>query len=94
MGDRSGGVIYLGGGTAVQQSCGVADTQEQMELYLRQEVQDTVDEQTVRAFCQQSPENCAWLQRHGVVFGERVPGVTSEGLRIVAVPSEDQLSSR
>eukprot|EP00656_Telonema_subtile_P045270 TRINITY_DN5152_c0_g1_i8.p1 TRINITY_DN5152_c0_g1~~TRINITY_DN5152_c0_g1_i8.p1 ORF type:complete len:600 (-),score=135.11 TRINITY_DN5152_c0_g1_i8:236-2035(-) len=65
---RSGGVIYLGGGTAVQQSCGVADTQEQMELYLRQEVQDTVDEQTVRAFCQQSPENCAWLQRHGVVF--------------------------
>ncbi|HEU0191642.1 MAG TPA: FAD-binding protein [Mycobacterium sp.] len=64
----SGGIIYAGGGTAVQQQAGEADTPEQMLDYLRLEVGDAVSRETLERFVRTSPEMIDWLQRHGVPF--------------------------
>lgn len=64
----SGGVVYAGGGTAVQRAAGVSDSVEAMYAYLRHEVGDAVSERTLRAFCQGSAELLDWLIGHGVPF--------------------------
>ena len=43
----SGGIIYAGAGTTVQQQAGVNDSYEQMLTYLRLEVGDAVSPQTL-----------------------------------------------
>lgn len=65
----SGGIIYLGGGTAQQAEAGVEDSPESMEAYLRLETRGVVEDETLRRFCQQSVEMGAWLERHGVPLG-------------------------
>jgi len=62
------GIYYAGGGTKQQRLAGFADTPEAMEAYLRTEVGDAVDPETLHAFCQRSLENYEWLQAHGVGF--------------------------
>jgi 3-oxo-5alpha-steroid 4-dehydrogenase len=64
----SGGVVYLGGGTELQVKAGYADTAEEMYKYVNREAGGVVDERTVRAFCDQSVENFAWLRGLGVPF--------------------------
>ncbi|HEU5474176.1 MAG TPA: FAD-binding protein [Actinophytocola sp.] len=64
----SGGVVYAGGGTAIQRAAGVCDTPEAMFDYLRQEVGDAVSEATLRRFCAESPAMIDWLGRQGVPF--------------------------
>ncbi|WP_448409052.1 FAD-binding protein [Mycolicibacter sinensis] len=64
----SGGIIYAGGGTSVQQAAGVDDSAEQMLDYLRLEVGDAVSPETLQRFVDTSPEMIDWLQRHGVPF--------------------------
>lgn len=64
----SGGIIYAGGGTAVQQQAGVIDTAEQMLTYLRLEVGDAVSPQTLESFVAGSPEMIRWLSDYGVPF--------------------------
>lgn len=64
----SGGVVYLGGGSAQQQAVGYADDAEEMFRYLTLEVRDAVSEDTLRRFCQDSLANLAWLESHGVAF--------------------------
>uniref|UniRef100_UPI0035139971 FAD-dependent oxidoreductase n=1 Tax=Mycolicibacterium hippocampi TaxID=659824 RepID=UPI0035139971 len=64
----SGGIVYAGGGTPYQQAAGVEDNPDNMFDYLRQEVQDAVDEQTLRRFCDGSVEQLAWLESHGASF--------------------------
>jgi len=64
----SGGVVYAGGGTAVQQAAGVPDTVDDMVAYLRQEVGDVVSEDTLRRFCAESADMIDWLAAAGVPF--------------------------
>ncbi|WP_155763964.1 FAD-binding protein [Mycobacterium asiaticum] len=64
----SGGIIYAGAGTAVQQQAGVQDSAEQMLTYLRLEVGDAVSPQTLESFVAGSPEMIRWLSDYGVPF--------------------------
>lgn len=74
----SGGVVYAGGGTAQQRDAGVEDAAEAMYSYLRQESGDVVSEETLRRFCEGSPEMIAWLETQGVPFeGSLCPYKTS-----------------
>ena len=65
---KSGGVVYLGGGTRYQREAGYEDTPEAMFQYLRQECGDAVSEPTLRAFCDGSLELLSWLEGLGVEF--------------------------
>jgi 3-oxo-5alpha-steroid 4-dehydrogenase len=65
---KSGGVVYLGGGTRHQQEAGYADTPEAMFRYLREECGTAVSEATLRQFCEGSPALLAWLESLGVPF--------------------------
>ncbi|GAB3457670.1 FAD-binding protein [Actinophytocola sediminis] len=64
----SGGVVYAGGGTAVQQAAGVSDSVPAMYDYLAQEVGDAVSPATLREFCASSAAMIDWLADHGVPF--------------------------
>ena len=68
----SGGIIYAGGGTAVQKQAGVSDSFEQMLTYLRLEVGDAVSPQTLESFVHGSPEMIDWLNNYGVPFDSTV----------------------
>lgn len=65
---KSGGVVYLGGGTKYQKQAGYDDTPEEMFKYLRQEAGDAVSEATLRRFCDDSLDLLAWLEKIGVEF--------------------------
>ena len=64
----SGGVVYLGGGTVTQQQAESSDSPENMYRYLKSEVEDIVSDETLKAFCNSSSENEAWLRERGVRF--------------------------
>ena len=64
----SGGIVYAGGGTPYQQAAGVDDDPDNMFRYLQQEVRGAVSDETLRRFCEQSPEMIAWLERQGASF--------------------------
>ncbi len=64
----SGGIIYAGAGTSVQQQAGVEDSFEQMLAYLRLEVGDAISQQTLESFVRGSPEMISWLGKYGVPF--------------------------
>jgi len=74
----NGGVFYAGGGTAIQKQAGVEDSPEEMFKYLAIETQGVVSEQTLREFCESSPETIDWLLARGAklspegVFREKV----------------------
>ncbi|CAA0089465.1 3-oxo-5-alpha-steroid 4-dehydrogenase [Mycolicibacterium vanbaalenii] len=70
----SGGIVYAGGGTPYQQAAGVDDNPDNMFDYLRQEVQDAVDEETLRRFCNGSVEQLEWLESHGARFDSSLCG--------------------
>ncbi|MFZ9967372.1 MAG: FAD-binding protein [Steroidobacteraceae bacterium] len=74
----SGGVIYAGGGTAIQREAGVEDTPEEMFRYLSMETQGCVSDATLRRFCEQSRHTLDWLVAKGVEFRATLyPGKTS-----------------
>ncbi|KAA1249278.1 FAD-binding protein [Mycobacterium simiae] len=64
----SGGIIYAGAGTTVQQQAGVHDSFEQMLAYLRLEVGDAVSPKTLESFVRSSPQMIDWLSEYGVPF--------------------------
>jgi 3-oxo-5alpha-steroid 4-dehydrogenase len=64
----SGGVLYAGGGTHIQEQAGVSDDADEMFRYLSLEVKGVVSEETLRDFCNKSVENLGWLEGHGVPF--------------------------
>jgi len=64
----SGGIVYAGGGTSHQKDAGVVDTPENMYRYLKNEVGDAVSDGALRAFCEQSRHDLAWLEEQGVRF--------------------------
>jgi len=74
----SGGVVYAGGGTAVQRAAGVEDTPEGMYEYLSHEVGDAVTPETLRRFAAGSADMIGWLAERGVPFeGSLCPYKTS-----------------
>ncbi len=62
----SGGVIYAGGGTSIQQAAGVEDTPENMFNYLKMEVGEIVTDNCLKDFCDRSVETVEWMIGHGV----------------------------
>lgn len=64
----NGGIVYAGGGTAVQKQAGVEDTPEAMFQYLRGDAQGVVSDATLRRFCQDSAAMIDWLIARGVRF--------------------------
>ena len=67
----SGGIIYLGGGTPVQQACGFDDTPEAMAAFLKAACGPVADETKIDEFCRDSVEHFGWLVDHGVPFEGR-----------------------
>jgi 3-oxo-5alpha-steroid 4-dehydrogenase len=65
---KSGGVVYLGGGTHIQKQAEIDDTPQAMFDYLRQECGDAVEQATLRAFCDDSIGLLDWLESIGVQF--------------------------
>lgn len=64
----SGGIIYAGGGTSVQQEAGVADSVTSMRDYLALEVGNVVSSATLDRYCAESPETIDWLRALGVEY--------------------------
>lgn len=64
----SGGEVYLGGGTALQEACGVTDTPEQMKAFLLAALGPDCDEDKVTAYCEGSVEHYDWLVARGIPF--------------------------
>lgn len=65
------GGVYYAGGTSVQKEAGIEDDVEEMYKYLKSEVSDVVRDETLREFCETSPESIEWLKKHGVGFNSR-----------------------
>ena len=63
----AGGHFYLGGGTAVQQATGHADSPEEMYKYLVA-VSREPDHDKIRAYCDGSVEHFNWLEDLGFQF--------------------------
>jgi 3-oxo-5alpha-steroid 4-dehydrogenase len=64
----AGGIIYLGGGTAVQRACGFEDSAENMAAYLRAACGPAVDEDKVTTYAEGSVAHFEWLVDRGLVF--------------------------
>jgi 3-oxo-5alpha-steroid 4-dehydrogenase len=64
----SGGVLYLGGGTALQRACGFTDSAEEMHRYLMASCGEGAEEERVRLYCERSVEHFDWLVACGVPF--------------------------
>ena len=67
----SGGIIYMGGGTPIQQSCGFADSPKEMEAFLAAACGPGVDRDKLHQYCRDSVEHYHWLVDHGVPFEAR-----------------------
>lgn len=65
---QSGGVIYLGGGTPIQEACGFTDTADDMYDFLVAATGPAPDEAKLRVFCDGSVALYHWLVDHGVPF--------------------------
>lgn len=64
----SGGLIYLGGGTPIQEACGFEDSTEAMFDFLMAACGPDPDEAKVRIYCDESTAHYAWLVGQGVRF--------------------------
>ncbi|MFZ0248582.1 MAG: FAD-dependent oxidoreductase [Acidimicrobiales bacterium] len=65
---NSGGLIYLGGGTALQRACGFDDSIDNMAAFLAAALGPDIDESRVAAYCEGSPDHFDWLVDIGVPF--------------------------
>ena len=64
----SDGMMYIGGGTSLQQACGFEDSPEEMFKFLMASVGPEPDEERIRAFCEGGPAHYDWLVAQGVPF--------------------------
>ena len=65
---NSGGLIYLGGGTALQRACGFDDSTGNMAAFLMAALGPDADEDRVATYCEGSPDHFDWLVDIGVPF--------------------------
>ena len=66
----SGGFIYLGGGTPLQQALGFDDSAENMKAFMKAALGPGVDEAKIDVYCDGSVDHYKWLVEAGVVFDE------------------------
>ncbi len=64
----SGGELYLGGGTPVQESCGYQDDADNMFAYLMAALGPNADEEKIRLYCDGSLEHFQWFCDRGLTF--------------------------
>ena len=64
----SDGMIYLGGGTALQRACGFEDSVEEMQKYLMASCGPEPDAERIRVYCEESAAHFDWLVAQGVPF--------------------------
>ncbi|UUZ59445.1 FAD-binding protein [Nocardioides sp. B-3] len=83
----SGGELYLGGGTAIQQACGFSDTADDMFDFLSTALGPHADLEKVRLYCYGSVDHYEWLVSCGVVIqptmfeGRARMPATTDGLK-------------
>ena len=65
---QSGGLIYLGGGTALQSACGFEDSPENMAAFLRAALGPGADDERIGVYCEGSSDHFDWLVSIGVPF--------------------------
>ncbi len=65
---HSGGLLYMGGGTALQRACGFDDSPDNMAAFLHAALGPDVDGDRVDAYCEGSTEHFDWLVSVGVPF--------------------------
>ena len=71
----SDGMMYFGGGTALQRACGFDDPVEEMVKYLLASCGPEPDEARIRRYCEESAAHYDWLVELGVPFkAEFYPG--------------------
>jgi succinate dehydrogenase/fumarate reductase flavoprotein subunit len=71
----SDGMMYFGGGTALQRACGFDDPVEEMVKYLIASCGPEPDEARIRTYCEESAAHYDWLVELGVPFkAEFYPG--------------------
>ena len=78
---NSGGLIYLGGGTPVQQAAGFEDSPEELYKFLVAVCQPGADERKIRLFSEGAVEHFHWLEAQGVPFKRSFypePGMESD----------------
>jgi 3-oxo-5alpha-steroid 4-dehydrogenase len=63
----SEGTFYLGGGTTLQDACGVVDDPDEMYKFMRAST-TTPDDEALRLFCDGGREHFDWLEAQGVPF--------------------------
>ncbi len=66
----SGGLIYCGGGTPIQEKCGFTDSPEEMFKYMMASCGPGPDEAKIRLYSERSVEHFRWLVEQGVPFKE------------------------
>jgi 3-oxo-5alpha-steroid 4-dehydrogenase len=81
----SDGMMYFGGGTALQRACGFEDPLEEMVKYLMASCGPEPDEARIRRYCEESAAHYDWLVELGVPFKaefypERMLAPGEEGL--------------
>lgn len=80
-----GGILYLGGGTPMQQAMGYEDSADNMFTFLRVALGPGVDEAKLRVYCDRSVGHYKWLVEKGVPL---ITGADAEGSAL-ATPAED-----
>ena len=65
---NSGGLIYLGGGTPVQEASGFSDTPDEMFRFLVAASGPGADEEKIRPYCDESVALFHWLEEQGLPF--------------------------
>ena len=64
----SDGMMYFGGGTALQKACGFEDTPDDMYDYLMAACGPDPLEERIRVYCDESPAHYDWLVDQGIPF--------------------------
>ena len=65
---RSGGTIYMGGGTALQEELGIEDTPEAMATYVTAAAGPSADPDNLAAYCAASIDLYDWCVAQGMTF--------------------------
>lgn len=68
----SGGVVYAGGGTALQQAQGVEDTREQMYEFIVGAGSAHPQLDKIQRYCEESPAHFDWLVAQGVPYTNKL----------------------
>ncbi len=64
----SGGLVYMGGGTPIQEQCGYEDSPDNMYAFLMAACGPDPDATKIRAYCDGSVDHYHWLVDNGVPF--------------------------